>query len=250
MHDEDDNEAPRRKCHHKKKHEKQSSSKHYSDSRNSASEERKKSSGRRGSYNTLRSSEDGLRSGDIGGKSSSHENFKYKERGSSTWRESTTKKQMARHRVKETQNKYMDEETHSKGRMESINVREKKEEKIPQNSKSDSSDVARGNELLNRHRKPVKLSEEERAARLLEMQMDAEIHEEQRWKRLKKAEENDVKEAVHAVVSKGRNFLDDVQKSVYGTDKGGSSTIEESVRRRTHYLQGRSEVIERNAFRR
>ena len=80
--------------------------------------------------------------------------------------------------------------------------------------------------------------------------MDAELHEEQRWKRLKKAEENDAREAVRAGIPKGSNFLDAVQKSVYGTDKGGSATIEESVRRRTHYLQGRSEATERNAFRR
>ncbi|KAK9933093.1 hypothetical protein M0R45_020302 [Rubus argutus] len=97
---------------------------------------------------------------------------------------------------------------------------------------------------------PPKLSEEERAARLKEMQMDAELHEEQRWKRLKKAEDNDAREATQAVRSSGRNFLDAVQTSVYGAGKGGSSTIEESVRRRTHYLQGRSEAGESNAFRR
>ncbi|BFG15426.1 hypothetical protein CerSpe_017020 [Prunus speciosa] len=95
-----------------------------------------------------------------------------------------------------------------------------------------------------------KLSEEERAARLKEMQIDAELHEEQRWKRLKKAEENDALEATQAVKSSRRNFLDAVQTSVYGAERGGSSTIEESVRRRTHYLQGRSEASERNAFRR
>ena len=94
-----------------------------------------------------------------------------------------------------------------------------------------------------------KLTEEERAAKLREMQMDVELHEEQRRKRLRKAEENDVREAAKAGISRGRNFLDATQKSVYGAEKGGSSTIEESVRRRTHYLQGRSEV-EGNAFRR
>lgn len=98
-------------------------------------------------------------------------------------------------------------------------------------------------------RKPVRLSEEERAARLRDMQKDAEVHEEQRWKRLKKAEEKDAKEAVHAGSSGGRNFLDAAQRSVYGAGKGGSSTIEESVRRRTHYSQ-RAEASEGNAFRR
>lgn len=98
-------------------------------------------------------------------------------------------------------------------------------------------------------RKPIRLSEEERAVRLREMQKDAEVHEEQRWKRLKKAEEKDAKEAVHAGSSGGRNFLDAAQRSVYGAGKGGSSTIEESVRRRTHYSQ-RAEASEGNAFRR
>lgn len=95
-----------------------------------------------------------------------------------------------------------------------------------------------------------KLSEEERAARLREMQVDAELHEEQRWKRLRKAEEDDAREASRAGIHGGRSFLDAAQKSIYGAEKGGSSTIEESVRRRTHYLQGRSEAHERNAFRR
>lgn len=76
--------------------------------------------------------------------------------------------------------------------------------------------------------------------------MDAELHEEQRWRRLKQAEVEDAKEVTHAS-SSGRNFLDAAHKSVYGADKGGSSTIEESVRRRTHYSQRKSEG---NAFRR
>ncbi|MCD7449429.1 hypothetical protein HAX54_052136 [Datura stramonium] len=110
------------------------------------------------------------------------------------------------------------------------------------------SDPPRHESRHNSH-KPVRLSEEERAARLREMQRDAEVHEEQRWKRLKKAEEKDAKEAVHAGLSGGRNFLDAAQRSVYGAGKGGSSTIEESVRRRTHYSQ-RAEASEGNAFRR
>jgi len=61
---------------------------------------------------------------------------------------------------------------------------------------------------------------------LKEMQIDAELDEEQRWKRLKKAEENDALEATQAVKSRGRNFLDAVQTSVYGAERGGSSTIE------------------------
>lgn len=114
----------------------------------------------------------------------------------------------------------------------------------------DSSDATVRNEMNNRRRKPVKLSEEERAARLREMQMDAELHEEQRWKRLKTAEQSDAREAAETPNSSSRNFLDDAQRSIYGTERGGSSTIEESVRRRSYYSQNRSAATERNAFRR
>ncbi|KAK8571466.1 hypothetical protein V6N12_027554 [Hibiscus sabdariffa] len=60
-----------------------------------------------------------------------------------------------------------------------------------------------------------KLSEGERASRLREMQEDAELHEEQRWKRLKKAEENDAWEATVSSTCTGRNFLDAAHKSIY-----------------------------------
>ncbi|KAL8033111.1 hypothetical protein ABFX02_13G140700 [Erythranthe guttata] len=114
----------------------------------------------------------------------------------------------------------------------------------------DSSDKPPRNEpSKNRHRNPVKLSEEERAARLREMEMDAETHEQQRWKRIKKAADSDAHEANRDHASLGRNFLDDAQKSIYGAEKGGSSTIEESVRRRSHYLQ-RRQPTDSNAFRR
>ncbi|XP_020081661.1 pre-mRNA-splicing factor CWC25 homolog isoform X2 [Ananas comosus] len=103
----------------------------------------------------------------------------------------------------------------------------------------------------NRHRRGVvKMTEEERAARLREMQLDAELHEEQRWKRLKKAADADVQEAMRANSSRGKNFLDEAQKSIFGTEKGGSSTIEESVRRRAYYSQGGLAATESNAFRR
>ncbi|KAF8030458.1 hypothetical protein BT93_E2792 [Corymbia citriodora subsp. variegata] len=95
-----------------------------------------------------------------------------------------------------------------------------------------------------------KLSEEERLARLREMQMDAELHEEQRWKRLKRADADEAQESKRDAPSRGRNFLHDVQKSMYGAEKGGNLTIGESVRRRTYYSQGRSETGEGNAFRR
>ena len=94
-----------------------------------------------------------------------------------------------------------------------------------------------------------KLSEEERAVKLKQMQLAAELHEEQRWKRIKKAEESDTKEAIQNDNVCGKNFLDTVQKSVYGAAEGGSTSIAESVRRRTYYSQGRSGG-EGNAFRR
>ncbi|KAF3557709.1 hypothetical protein F2Q69_00010618 [Brassica cretica] len=85
------------------------------------------------------------------------------------------------------------------------------------------------NGFQNRRRKGgSKLSEEERAARFKQMQMDAEVHEEQRWRRLKKADESDAVEASKNKNSLGKSFLDEANKSVYGVEKGGSSTIEES----------------------
>ncbi|KAG7574854.1 CBF1-interacting co-repressor CIR N-terminal domain [Arabidopsis suecica] len=109
---------------------------------------------------------------------------------------------------------------------------------------------SRENEYQNRRRKGgSKLSEEERAARLKQMQMDAEVHEEQRWRRLKKADETEAVEADKNKVTTGKSFLDDANKSVYGIEKGGSSTIEESVRRRSYYSQ-RGTAAEGNAFRR
>lgn len=101
----------------------------------------------------------------------------------------------------------------------------------------------------NNRRGVPKMTEEERDARLREMQMDAELHEDQRWKRLKKAAEADALEAKQATYSRGKSFLDATQKSVYGMGEGGTATIEESVRRRTYYSQGHS-AHESNAFRR
>ncbi|KAI3874934.1 hypothetical protein MKW98_019507 [Papaver atlanticum] len=97
----------------------------------------------------------------------------------------------------------------------------------------------------------VKLTKEEKAAKLREMQMDAEVHEEQRWKLLKKAAEDDALEEKRSAIRKEATFLDEARKTVYGSGKGGSSTIEESVRRRKFFMQGQSAAGgETNAFRR
>ncbi|KAJ1702445.1 hypothetical protein LUZ63_002224 [Rhynchospora breviuscula] len=103
---------------------------------------------------------------------------------------------------------------------------------------------------VNHKRGVHKMSEEEREERLLQMQLDAELHEEQRWKRLKKAAEDDAKEAVISNSYRGKNFLNETQKSIYGAEKGGSTTIEESVRRRAYFSQGGNSAHESNAFRR
>lgn len=81
-----------------------------------------------------------------------------------------------------------------------------------------------------------KLSVKEKAARLKEMQIDAEAHEEQRWHRLKKASDADALEEAKKSVSHGRNFLDLTARDVYGPEKGGSASVEESVKRRTHFI--------------
>uniref|UniRef100_A0A803M0G1 CBF1-interacting co-repressor CIR N-terminal domain-containing protein n=1 Tax=Chenopodium quinoa TaxID=63459 RepID=A0A803M0G1_CHEQI len=116
-------------------------------------------------------------------------------------------------------------------------------------SHQDSESKPPRQDSYRRRGRAPQLSEEERAARLREMQMDAETHEEQRWKRLKKAADDDAREVSQAGSSQGKSFLTSVQKSVYGAEKGGSSTIEESVRRRSHFRQGRASD-ESNAFRR
>ncbi|KAJ1420963.1 Pre-mRNA splicing factor [Sesbania bispinosa] len=115
-------------------------------------------------------------------------------------------------------------------------------------NRSSAASLEHGSNYKRRNVAP-KLSEEERAAKLRQMQLAAELHEEQRWKRIKKAEETDAQEAVQNINSGGKNFLDTAQKSIYGAAEGGSSSIAESVRRRTHYSQGRS-AGEGNAFRR
>lgn len=171
----------------------------------------------------------------------SYQKEKYRERSSIDQSKSKTVKDYGQVAGKENPDKSKYEKYSSQG-LTSFNAEEKGKGK----------ESIHQNESRNRQRNTApKLSEEERAAKLREMQMDADLHNEQRWKRLKKAEEDDAKEAKSASTLKigGKSFLDAAHRSVYGAEKGGSSTIEESVRRRTHYLQGRNEA-ERNAFRR
>ncbi|XP_076886004.1 uncharacterized protein LOC143535710 isoform X1 [Bidens hawaiensis] len=140
--------------------------------------------------------------------------------------------------------------THNKGRLsEEDKERYRTNTEHEREPRPDSHSAKRDREDRNR-RPPThdkgRLSQEDRAAKLKEMQMDAELHEEQRWRRLKQADDDDAKDVSRAS-SGGKNFLDAAHKSIYGAEKGGSSTIEESVRRRTHYSQRKSEG---NVFRR
>ncbi|RZC63905.1 hypothetical protein C5167_025661 [Papaver somniferum] len=119
------------------------------------------------------------------------------------------------------------------------------------NDRPDTEDDWRSKSRPKHRQTAVKLTEEEKAAKLREMQMDAEVHEEQRWKRLKKAAEDDALEEKRSAIRKEATFLDEARKSAYGSGKGGSSTIEESVRRRKFFMQGQAAAGgETNAFRR
>ncbi|MDV3195051.1 MAG: hypothetical protein Q8881_02215 [Sweet potato little leaf phytoplasma] len=142
---------------------------------------------------------------------------------------------------------------HSFDPQSNTNINNKKRESSRRSNEGKydpSSREGRNDSHYKRRTAAPMLSEEERAARLREMQADAELHEEQRWKRLRKAEDEDARETNNETKLRGNNFLDAAKKSVYGAEKGGSSTIEESVRRRTYYSQGRSEATDVNAFRR
>lgn len=222
----------------KSKHQKHSSTRHHFESSHAAAEGEGRSTinHKRAKYDehlteTFPNSENES-SEDIRRKRNSYKDLKYKEHSAAGKNEGRPKTYDPRG--------WMDSESARKGGRVSN----------PAKQSNSSDTVSRYESQSKRRNNAVELSQEERAAKLHEMQMDAELHEEQRWKRLKKAEEEDNREATRAHTSGSRNFLDATTRSVYGAEKGGSSTIEESVRRRTHYLQGRSQVGEGNAFRR
>lgn len=81
------------------------------------------------------------------------------------------------------------------------------------------------------------------------MQEDANLHENQRFHRIKKAAEKEGKE--DAAVSKaaaGKSYLGSLEKSAYGLEKGGS--VEDSIRRRTYFREKGPSSGSANAFRR
>ncbi|KAF5472586.1 hypothetical protein F2P56_009294 [Juglans regia] len=240
---------PQKKHHHSSsKNKKHSSSRQRSDSENDAAERGKaKTSRHKNSNSDLHlDSEDESSKRESQSKKDRHKGSKYKELSSSGLSGPNPANNNGRDANKRNRDKSEQEKFSSEGQR-NLDVAERGREsrRYHEASRHDETESH-----YKRRNVVPKLSEEERAARLREMQVDAELHEEQRWKRLRKAEEDDAQEATRAGISGGRNFLDAAQKSIYGAEKGGSSTIEESVRRRTHYSQGRSEAHERNAFRR
>jgi len=243
-----DKKETRKKHHHSTlKDQKHSSSRHRSDSENMTSEggKRKTSRHKSSNYDVHSRSEDESGKRDSLSKKNHYRASKYKELSPSGLLGPNTSTSDGQDAIKRNRDKPEWEKLSSKGQTNHDVVEKEKESR---RFHEESCYDGRESNYKRRNVAP-KLSEEEQATRLREMQVDAELHEEQRWRRLRKAEEDDVQEATRAP-SGGRNFLDAAQRSVYGAEKGGSSTIEESVRRRTHYLQGRSEAREGNAFRR
>lgn len=100
--------------------------------------------------------------------------------------------------------------------------------------------------------RPPPLSEADRAARLAEMQSNADLHEEQRWQRLKHAAEKDAAEVKRAENDKSNeHFMADNRRSMFGTEKVSSaSSVEKSVKRRAHFIERSGGDSDKNAFRR
>ncbi|ESQ39052.1 hypothetical protein EUTSA_v10001457mg [Eutrema salsugineum] len=261
--DKDRDTKEHKKKHHRKsgKHRKQSSSRHHSDSEEDSGEENygrnshhHKTSGTRDKHYERRRS-------DLDDESKSQN--KHYERPPRSDLDDESKRRESRDKHYERRRSDLDDESRRRERQDKHYERRRsdmdddsKRRESQEDRKRKTEDVenekypSRENGFQNRRRKGgSKLSEEERAARFKQMQMDAEVHEEQRWRRLKKADETDAVEADKNKVSVGKSFLDDANKSVYGVEKGGSSTIEESVRRRSYYSQRGTEA-EVNAFRR
>ncbi|KAM6601811.1 hypothetical protein CsatA_021420 [Cannabis sativa] len=226
--------------HKKASHRKSSNYDRYSDSED---ESRRKASHKKSSnYDKYSESEDELHRKSSHKKSSNHD--KYSDLDDKSRREASRSEKNSYR-----SSKYREQSPDGQSRRETVRDDQYAAER--NHEKSDKERYVAKDRQESHHKRrnaAPKMSEEERAARLREMQMDAELHEEQRWKRLKKADDDDAQEATRAAIIKGKNFLDEAQKSVYGTEKGGSKSIAESVRRRTHYTQGRS--LEGNAFRR
>ncbi|KAF3955522.1 hypothetical protein CMV_019265 [Castanea mollissima] len=245
--DHDKKESRKKHRHSSSKYQKHSSSRQQSDSEDVTAEGEKRKTHRHkiSNYDEHSSSEDESSKMESQRRKDHYKSSKYREQSPTGLSSRNTAKNNGQDRVKGNHSMSVRETFSSKGRADHDVEKERESRTVREAS------CYHGQESHSKRRNVAsKLSEEERAARLREMQVDAELHEEQRWKRLKKAEEDDVREATLDSKTRGKNFLDATQRSVYGAEKGGSLTIEESVRRRTHYSQGRSEAREGNAFRR
>lgn len=246
--DHDKKESRKKHHHSSSKYQKHSSSRQQSDSEDVTAdgEKRKTRRHKNSNYDEHSSSEDESSKMESQRRKDHYKSSKYREQSPTGLSSRNTAKNNGQDRLKGNHSMSERETFSSKGRADHDVVEKERESRTVREASR-----YHGQESHSKHRNVAsKLSEEERAARLREMQVDAELHEEQRWKRLKKAAEDDVREATQDSKTRGKNFLDATQRSVYGAEKGGSLTIEESVRRRTHYSQGRSEAREGNAFRR
>lgn len=81
---------------------------------------------------------------------------------------------------------------------------------------------------------PGRLTEEDRARRLAEMQENAQVHEEQRLSRVVRAVEEDEKEARQQGAAV--NYQKAATRDVFGRLEGGSVTLESRVTSRRHYV--------------
>ena len=130
-----------------------------------------------------------------------------------------------------------------------ISIDKKVEVAVKNEEKCIGLDNMEGNRQRYKH-KVGKLSEEEKAERLRAMQIDAEVHEEQRWHRLKKASDADKLEEARGTVN-GNNFLDVTARNIYGAAaEGNIASVEESVRRRTHFIKRSIGDSNENTFQR
>ena len=100
-----------------------------------------------------------------------------------------------------------------------------------------------------------KLTEEERAARLAAMSMDAELHEDERWQRLRREAAREAADASleqHAPAhhhAEKPSFLGEKERELFGGTEGGPGgmSMAERVGARKHFQQRGSDS---NAFRR
>eukprot|EP00898_Chlorokybus_atmophyticus_P002688 jgi/Chlat1/341/Chrsp1S03072 len=103
--------------------------------------------------------------------------------------------------------------------------------------REDDADVKPSALVKRAPHRPGRMTDEERARRLAEMSVDAEVHEKQRVERLMSARHAEQREAEAQLVGKHASFMDAAGQSVYGAGAVSRGTVEESVRRRAHFRQ-------------